>query len=154
MKNNSKLCSNLATICIVCAMVCVAVLTANLDGRDEFKSLVFVIGFLFGGCLGSYLIAKYVINKDVETKMSELSDTVRRDEKEKQTFLKNLNWVITTWGLKAVFRNKFKTDAEYNAYCKGREDAANELVKNFLGRLRFGVVETNTMFTEDWAEKN
>lgn len=38
-------------------MVCVAVLTANLDGQDDFKSLVYVIGFLFGGCLGSFIIS-------------------------------------------------------------------------------------------------
>ena len=35
-------------------MVCVAVLTANLDSQDEFKSF---IGFLFGGCLGSFIIS-------------------------------------------------------------------------------------------------
>ena len=83
MKNNFKLCSILTTICVIYAMVCVAILTTNLDGQKDFKSLVFIIGFLFSGCLGSYLIAKYVINKDVEVKMFKLSNAVRRDEKEK-----------------------------------------------------------------------
>lgn len=152
MKNNSKLCSILATICIACAIVCVAVLTTNLD--DRFKHLVYVIEFLFGGCLGSFFIAKYVINKDVETKMSELSDTVRRDEKEKQTFLKNLNWIIKNFLVAETSSNKFKTDEEYNAYKQGYNDGVEDLQANYLNRLQFGVIETNTMFTEDWAEKN
>lgn len=152
MKNNSKLLYFLTAICIACAITCVAVLITNLD--DQFNHLVCVIEFLFGGCLGSFFIAKNVINKDVEIKMSELSNTVRRDEKEKQTFLKNLNWIIKNFLVTGTPSNKFKTDEEYNAYKQGYKDGVENLQANYLNRLQFGVIETNTMFTEDWAEKN
>lgn len=43
---------------------------------------------------GSYLIAKHVINTNVETKIKTLSNQVKNNEVEKKRFLKNLLWVL------------------------------------------------------------
>lgn len=48
-----------------------------------------------------FLIAKFVIPKDVEKKIKELKIQVKNNKIEKKIFLKNLIWVITNYTLGA-----------------------------------------------------
>ena len=114
-----------------------------------------LICFLFSGVLGSFLIAKFVIPKDIEKKIKELKVQVKNNEIEKKRFLKNLIWVITDYSLGVSKKSSdFKSNEEYKAYELGRIDAINARQEDILKQLSYGIEETNKMFEEDWTKEN
>ena len=84
MKNNSKLCSILATICVICAMVCVAALViAIFDGRTKFESIfTYGISFSLGGFLSSFIISWWFYCRSVKKEIAEAVEKTKKDVEE------------------------------------------------------------------------
>ena len=113
-----------------------------------------LISFIFGP-VSSFLIAKFVINKDVDKKMKTLKIQVKNNEVEKNRFLKNLVWVIENFGLSLPKASSdFKTTEEWESYRMGANDGIISRQKDIINRLEYGILETNSMFEDEWFKED
>ncbi len=113
-----------------------------------------IVCFLFGGMFGSFIVAKTVVNRDVERKMESLSKRIKTNEVEKQRFLKNLLWVLEEYTVSLPkTSNDFRTREEWEAYMLGAKEGIQGKQENVFRRLAYGIEETNSMFEDDWTNE-
>lgn len=126
MKNNSKLCLILTTICIVCAMVGVAALVvAIFDDRTEFESIfTYGISFPLGGFLSSFIISGLFYYLSVKKEMANVIEK-------------------TTKNVENELNNKFNHEREL------LNSVHKKLTESFLNRYRVQLV---TQLKNDMAE--
>ena len=76
MKNNSKLCTKLTIICLVCAIICVAALIAPANFESIFT---YGISFSLGGFLSSIIISRHYFYKGVKKEIAEAVEKTKKD---------------------------------------------------------------------------